>query len=694
MKRKLKGQLSIKKEIFLVGFLSFILLSLLFAGIFLWFMYNSSKNNVKSELRGCNEQIVTYMEGMFHESSTIIEMLSLDEKVINADEDSYAQVAANLKCVEKMNPRVTYIYAGYADGTICVTDYPIPDGYRSQERRWYQAAMLADGVAQSSYRDLYTGEWLFSQSKKLVDKNGNMTGVIAIDCSNENINQQLSEKYQYESQRSFLVSPDGVILAHPDDKEVNVPVQRRISSEEWKQVIKGERNYVLFERNGVQKIAYFEWIPGAQLLAGTSIDKSEVYEPVYYGLIYLFILILAVSLILSFILSKVLSLRFAGPLIELAERVQHLSRGGVDEIEETGFTNKEIDEIADGVAAIVREAAQKEERRKAAEYMSFHDSMTGLHNRRFFERELMKLDVKQYLPLCIVACDLNGLKFVNDVFGHAAGDRLISLSAECLKEGCGKNAVIARTGGDEFTVILPETSEEEADRTAQKIQEAFEHKSVCGIEVSVSIGYAVKKDSEQPVGDVLKAADEMMYVQKLSKSSQVKRRMVSEVMEHAEKEGLVKDLTERESQVLSMFAASLCPKSVRVLKEGYRLRKVGMCSFAELRKTEAEAEKETGDSGAVRQHSEISYRILSSVDEYRGAADGILYYTEHWDGSGQPAGLAGEAIPLISRILALTEAYFEGMSLEEIKEKSGKWFDPKLVELLFCMKEIRGQEEL
>lgn len=685
-KGQLKGRLSIKKEIFFVGFLFFILISLLFAGIFLWVVYDNSEESVRNQLRDCNSQIVTYMVGMFYESSSVIEILSHDEAVINANEDSYDQVIETMAKVEKEIPRVTYIYAGYTDGKICVAGYPLPEKSDATERPWYLAARRQDGVAQTSYKDMITGEWLLSQSKRLINKNGKFTGVIAIDCSNESINKQLSTTYHYESQRSFLVNTKGLILAHPDEEEINESVQTRIDSDVWDEIVAGERNYAYFKKDGVMKLAYFEWIPETRLLAGTTIDRAEIFKPVYYSFISLILLILIVSLVLSFILSKVLSVRFAEPIIELAERVQHLAKGDVDTLEASWFSNKEIDEISDGIQAIVHEAVIREEKRKAAEYLSFHDSMTGLFNRRYFERELMKLDGKQYLPLCIVGCDLNGLKFVNDVFGHAAGDRLICKAAECLKEGCGARGVLARTGGDEFTIIFPKMSGEEAREIILGIQEIFERPSVCGMKVSVSMGYALKEDCLQPIGETLKAADETMYAQKLSKSSQIKHSMVSDIMGQAAKNGLIRDLTMEEEKLLEGFTKSLNVKSANLLKKSYQLRKVGMCTFADL-----ELSAQSREDSTIRQHSEISYRILSTLDEYHEEADCILYYTEHWDGSGQPAGLSGEDIPLMSRILALSEAYFEGMSLEEIREKAGRWFDPELVDILLS---IKGHEKM
>src|SRR5665647_2219082 len=90
-------------------------------------------------------------------------------------------------------------------------------------------------------------------------------------------------------------------------------------------------------------------------------------------------------------------------------------------------------------------------------YISYHDQLTGLYNRRFYEEELKRLDTKRNLPLTIVMGDVNGLKLLNDSFGHAMGDELLRKAAEVIKNGCRADDIIARLGGDEFVIILPKT---------------------------------------------------------------------------------------------------------------------------------------------------------------------------------------------------------------------------------------------
>lgn len=672
MEHASKRSLTIQREMFLIGFLFLFSVSMLLSGIVLALLYRNSMDDAKNALRACNSQIVTYTEGMFHENATLLQLLARDKSIIHAATSDPAPVVAIYDSLFERNSNVTYIYSGYEDGSLIINNYPTPQDYNATLRPWYRAAMATDGVARLVYSDAATGDWLFSQCIKLMDQMGDVTGAIAIDCSNESITRQLLTKYQYASQRSFIIDQDGTVLIHPNEVEINRLLSDYMDAPTWNSIVFGQSNYAEYLKDGIKAMSYLERIPETRFFVVTAIDAHEVTEPIISNTFFLLLLITVLSAVLGLLLSRVLIRRFARPIMELGGRIQNLAEGRTDPARDIRFSNAEINGIAQSIEVIVRDIAHREELRKAAEYLSFHDSMTGLYNRRFFEEEIRRLDVKRNEPLCLVCCDVNGLKLANDVFGHAVGDRLIQAVADCLRRGCRVDDILARVGGDEFALILPRTSAADARKVIMRIRAGFPKEPICGAVVSASLGYAAKTGRDQPLDDVLKAADEMMYERKQKESLVMKRRTIQNIIEAAQSEGLVQDLTETETRLLDSFAQALCPESLPLLKESYRLRRIGLCTLV--------LSYGVAPDAIERRHTEIGYRILSAFDDYRSIAGYVLNYREHWDGSGEPAGLAGRDIPLLSRIMSVTEGY--ARSGAQVRKGNGILYDPELLELL------------
>lgn len=103
-------------------------------------------------------------------------------------------------------------------------------------------------------------------------------------------------------------------------------------------------------------------------------------------------------------------------------------------------------------------------------YLSYHDYLTGLYNRRYYEQALKNLDKKENLPLTLLMGDVNGLKLVNDTQGHLMGDELLKKTAEVIRQVCRKDDIIARLGGDEFIVILPKTDCNKIDQIIARMK--------------------------------------------------------------------------------------------------------------------------------------------------------------------------------------------------------------------------------
>lgn len=328
---------------------------------------------------------------------------------------------------------------------------------------------------------------------------------------------------------------------------------------------------------------------------------------------------------------------------------------------------------------------------KEIRYLAYHDKLTGLYNRGFFEEEVQRIDVPRSLPISIIIADLNGLKLTNDVFGHLVGDELLKSFAGILKRVCRKEDIIARWGGDEFAVLLPATDSDTAGRICERILKECREEKSGPITLSISLGYATKYDPSESLKDTLKISENMMYREKLSESRKIRQAILDSL-----KISLFQRSIETESHVKRVFMLSknfaeylgLSDKDMDELALLSSLHDIGKVAIPEhiLMK----CGQLTGEEWMeVRTHSEKGYKIAVNHQELAQISDGILCHHERWDGKGYPQGLKEKDIPRISRILNIIDAYDvmthntvykEAISheaaLEEIMACSGTQFDP------------------
>ncbi len=358
------------------------------------------------------------------------------------------------------------------------------------------------------------------------------------------------------------------------------------------------------------------------------------------------------------------------------------------QFDDTGKACKVVGTIQD-----ITERKRTEERLR---HMSYHDLLTDLYNRRFFEEELKKLDSKENLPLTVVMADINGLKLVNDSFGHAAGDQLLKKVAETIKTSCRAHDVIARLGGDEFVIILPKTNSVETQQFINRMKERISKERADNIELSVSFGYDSKVSEQQSIANILASAENHMYRHKLFERSSMRSKTTDIIMntlfEKSKRESL-------HSKRVSALCQSIAVKmdfvkdDVGQIKIAGLIHDIGKIGTDEkiLNKPEDLSEYERKE---IQKHPETGWRILVSTSEFSELASFVLAHHERWDGSGYPNKLKGEEIPLESRIIAVADAYdamtgersyHNGLSIEEavaeIKQCSGTQFDPRIARI-------------
>ncbi|MFA9423944.1 MAG: diguanylate cyclase domain-containing protein, partial [Sedimentibacter sp.] len=164
---------------------------------------------------------------------------------------------------------------------------------------------------------------------------------------------------------------------------------------------------------------------------------------------------------------------------------------------------------------IFRDVTERKKTEDKMEFLTFHDKLTGLYNRAFFDEEIKRLDTNRQLPLSIIMADLNSLKLTNDGLGHLVGDELIIQAANALKRACRAEEIISRWGGDEFVILLPKVSEDDANAICERINEKCESISNLPIKVSMALGTASKTTATQNIENILKEAEDNMYKNKL-----------------------------------------------------------------------------------------------------------------------------------------------------------------------------------
>lgn len=382
-----------------------------------------------------------------------------------------------------------------------------------------------------------------------------------------------------------------------------------------------------------------------------------------------------------------------GQPVTMEERYQRKD-GTIYPVEVT--TGKVVIGDKNYILALVRDITERKQAEDRIRFISFHDSLTRLYNRAFLEEEMKRLNTERQLPISIIMADLNGLKLVNDTYGHCIGDEMLQSAANILRESCREEDIIARWGGDEFIILLPQTVKDKAEEICKRINDKCCKAFVGDVPVSIALGVATKNNAEESLIVILKEAEDNMYKQKLTESRSIRSGVLNALLRTLAAKSYE---TEEHARRMLVVAQKIGEKiglsdyDLNRLSLLVTLHDIGKINISEEILTKKSPLNE-GEWEIIKKHPEIGYRVARATEEFAHIAEDILAHHERWDGLGYPRGLKGKEIPLLARIVAIADAY-EVMSngrpykrplskeeiIAEYKRCSGTHFDPELVDV-------------
>lgn len=352
---------------------------------------------------------------------------------------------------------------------------------------------------------------------------------------------------------------------------------------------------------------------------------------------------------------------------------------------------------------------RQDETEEQLRYHGYHDVLTGLPNRVSLYETLEKLETTGSCGAAVIMADVDGLKLINDTFGHTAGDQMLLKTAGLLVECTPQTAIVTRMGSDEFAILLPEINEDEAQAVCAKIRGAVtawnSQVSASQFPLEISLGIAVVQDTPGSLTGLIVEADRSLYREKLAKLSHTGNHFIPVFREQLIARDFVADghivrvrnMTVQLAEKMEIAADKL--PAIELFAQYHDIGKVGIPDRI-LNKEGCLAPEEEAE---IHRHSEIGYRIAAATKELAPIASWILLHHERWDGKGYPLGVAGEEIPLECRILAVADSFDAMISdrpyrkaltrtqaLSEVRRNSGSQFDPDVVQVFV---ELYGGED-
>jgi diguanylate cyclase (GGDEF)-like protein/putative nucleotidyltransferase with HDIG domain len=358
------------------------------------------------------------------------------------------------------------------------------------------------------------------------------------------------------------------------------------------------------------------------------------------------------------------------------------------------------------------------------------DELTGLFNHRYFHERL-----DEEISRCsrfgdifsLVFLDMDLFKAYNDIYGHLAGDDMLKQIGQYMKSSIRGIDMAFRYGGDEFTVILPQASLEDSCKVAERIRKRIEvEMDSKGAPLTCSLGIASWPTDGVMREEIIQAADASLYYAKQTGRNRIclaSEIITSEVLSMGTKPdrepGILSTIyalaatvdakdhyTHSHSKKVSKYATDIAEalgysqEKIATLRAAALLHDIGKIGVSDRVLLKAGPLSDE-DWEPIRAHPKLGVAILKHVESLSGCLAAIQYHHERYDGTGYPAGLKGDNIPLDARIMAVADSYDAMTSLRpyrqgkftseqalaELKHCAGAQFDPKIIEVFATLSE-------
>ncbi len=344
--------------------------------------------------------------------------------------------------------------------------------------------------------------------------------------------------------------------------------------------------------------------------------------------------------------------------------------------------------------------------KKKIDHVAFiknHDELTGLGTRKHFETELQNNIDQGVLPLSVIIVDINGLKVINDAYGHDIGDAALREVSDIVKSLTEKNYCISRWGSDEIVILMPNENRNSVIEVVKNIKSKMDQKD--NRYFDISFGWATEERDIVNAKHLMQKAEDSLYSNKILEPSSIRRNMIDSIVKTLQQKNPREEMhSQRVSFISEKIAYELgfSEYEIKRVKLAGLMHDIGKITINEeiLNKPGRLDENEWIQ---IRKHPENGFKILSTSVDTMEIANAILAHHERWDGRGYPKGIEKENIPIMARIIAVADTFDamtsmrpykevvdESEAIEEIRRCAGTQFDSLVVEAFLRYSNHRG----